>query len=417
LGALTVGALCAGLLLSITCCNGTPRTGNRENPSDDPDDPMVLMERFDNDSAFRRRALEESLENRNNSYARIRLDRYNDRDWGQLPVAAFRSRPVVPADLGHPPPVPDDSWTSMPSDGALLTPGELRQRGEEMFNRFPAQLERSMLPLIRKSDAISRYGFWQTASSVGGLVWVELPGGVMPAFTCSTCHSSMGEDGRLRPGVPGHRIDTGRARDDYAGVRSLYSTWGPGRVDLAADASDNPVVIADVRAVRFQQYLHRTANVRNSLTALALRVETGLITAHRSAVRPARRNAFALAYYLWSLGADLNPARRDPGHPGRQVFENHCASCHQGDSLAGPPVSAASIDSPVADMPRTVRVTGNLQGISLRGVSDRRLLLYGGDVHSFDELLSPERTTGGHYFGKSLSNAEGAALKKYLETL
>jgi len=285
-----------------------------------------------------------------------------------------------------------------------------------MFTRFPAQLERSMMPILRDKDGPSRYGLWQTADSVGGLVWVALPGGVYPALSCSSCHGSVDGSGKLRPGVPNHRIDLGKAKDDYTRRKTLYSTWGPGRVDIAADGQDNPVVIADVRAVRFQPYLHRTANVKNSLVALALRVETGLIAAHRNAVRPAREDAFALAYYLWSLGEDSD-TEAPMHHRVRPLFERHCATCHQGRSHAGKPVAAGSIQSPVAGMPSAARGTGEMQTVSLLGVSDRQRLLYGGEAEGVDGLLDPNRTQGGHYVGKKLSEAERRALKEYLEAL
>jgi hypothetical protein len=375
-----------------------------------------LAERFENDSAFRRVCLEKSLVNRHNGYSTLRLAHYHEKDWGSLPVAAFKTRPIVPADLGKPIPVPDEAWSVMPNDTLADSPEGLHLRGEQMFTRFPAQLELSMIPILRQAGAPAEYGLWQTSASVGGLVWVALPGGIFPALTCSSCHASVKGAAELRPGVPNHRIDIGKARDDYTNLRSLYSTWGPGRVDVAADERDNPVVIADVRAVRYERYLHRTANVRNSLVALALRVETGLITAHSNAVRPTPKDAFALAYYLWNLGKAFEPADRKQ-HPGRREFEKHCASCHQGPALAGEPVSAESIDSPTARMPSVVRGTGKVQTISLLGVSDRRRLLFGGEATSLEQLLDPNRQVGGHYVGKKLSHGERGAILQYLQRL
>lgn len=55
---------------------------------------------------------------------------------------------------------------------------------------------------------------------------------------------------------------------------------------VASDAQNNPIVIADVRATKFQKYLHRTANVKNSIAALATRIESGLILAHRTKCAP-----------------------------------------------------------------------------------------------------------------------------------
>jgi hypothetical protein len=407
------------VFLLLTCCKdkSTGHISCDFEPADSAQtETLELADRFENDAAFRRDCLGKSLVNKQNGYAKTRLARYNQQDWGNLPVAGFKTRPVLPADLGKPVPSPDETWSSIPRGVFSVSREGLRQRGEQMFTRFPAQVERSMIPILRDRQGPSRYGLWQTSDSVGGLVWVALPGGVFPALTCSSCHSAVDTNGKLCLGVPNHRIDIGRAKDDYTNMKSLYSTWGPGRVDIAADDRDNPVVIADVRAVRFQQYLHRTANVKNSLTALALRVETGLITAHYDAVRPARKDAFALALYLWDLGKafDTNAPMH---HPGRPTFNQHCGSCHQGLSHAGKPVPAETIDSPVASMPSAARGTGKVQTISLLGVSNRNRLLFGGEAQGVGALLDPNRKVGGHYVGKNLSDAERRVIKEYLENL
>jgi mono/diheme cytochrome c family protein len=377
---------------------------------------LKLAERFENDAAFRRSCLEQSLVNEKNDYAKIRLAHYSQNDWGSLPVAAFKTRPIVPADLGKPIPAPDATWSAVPSGTFPANEEGIRQRGEQMFTRFAAQLETSMIPILRDHDGPARYGLWQTSTSVGGMVWVALPGGVFPGLTCSSCHSSVDSHGNLRHGVPNHQFDLGRAKDDYVHMQTLYSTWGPGRVDVAADGEDNPVVIGDVRAVRFQQYLHRTANIKNSLAALALRLETGLILAHQKAVRLTPQDAFALAYYVWTLGEGLYtdaPMR----HPGRRVFERHCASCHEGPAHTGKPVSPEIIESPVASMRNAARGTGKMRPPSLLGVSDRKRLLFGGEADGIDGLLDPNRSKGGHYVGKRLDDAERRAIKGYLESL
>ena len=372
--------------------------------------------RFVSDAGYRRQVLEQSLVNRGNGYARARLARYSPDQWGKLPVGRFRARPVRPSDVGRPPPTPDGSWTV--SGGNRGLPGDpraLRELGQRLFTSHPAQIERSMLEVLRDREGPARYGLWQTSTSVGGLVWVELPGGVYPAFTCSSCHSSATARGVLRPGVPNHRLDLGKAKDVHGASRSLYSTWGPGRMDIAADRHDNPVVIGDVRAVRFQTHFHRTANIVASLPALAVRVETGLITAHRQERRPTPLDAFAIAAYLWHLGEQL-PAP-PISHPGVAPFDQQCARCHGGPGLSGKPVAADSIASPVAKMPSAARGTGNLQVTSLRGVADRELLLFGGYAQGFEDLLDPDRKSGGHPFGRDLDPAQRRALIDYLEHL
>jgi hypothetical protein len=381
-----------------------------------PSEPLRMAERFGQDAKFRRDCLVRSLENHQNQYARERITRYTPEDWGGLRLAAFKTRPVRLSDVGRPAPAPDETWQTIPIGDFPDTPDGLAKRGEQMFTRFPAQLEQSMFPVLRDPGGPARYGLWQTEESVGGLVWIALPGGVFPALTCSSCHASVDERGKLRPGVPHHRFDIGKAKDDAMHRQTLYSTWGPGREDIAADGQDNPVVMADLRPVRFQSHLHRTANVRNSLVALALRVETGLITAYSSKVRPEPRNAFALAYYLWTLG-DSWDTQAPMRHPGRPVFERHCAACHQGPGLAGPPIPPASIASPVASMPNSARGTGKVRTPSLLGVSARRLLLYGGEAKGINGLLDPDRKQGGHTVGASLDDDERRTITDYLRAL
>lgn len=405
------------LLTLITSCDSPySNTSQNSDKTDKARDVLGLARRFERDPAFRGTALADSLVNKQNSYSRVRLAHYSDSEWGRLPVGAFYTRPIVPSDIGKPPPTPNGSWSVVRSDAMPNTREELVELGRRMFTRYPAQIESSLFPILKDRDALSRYGLWQTDDSVGGLVWAALPGGVYPAFTCSTCHSSVSQSGKLKPGTPNHQFDLGKAKDDYLGTKSLYSGWGPGRLDIAPDGKNNPVVIGDVRAVRFQTHLHRTANIKNSLLALSLRVETGLILAHRKVVRPERRDAFALAYYMWRLGDQFSP-QTAMARPGRRIFEAHCSTCHKGSALAGPPVPADSIASPMAEMPSTARGTGNVRTPSLWGVSGRALLLYGGDAKNFDALLDPERKTGGHYQGKHLSNAERTILKEYLRTL
>ncbi len=411
------------VLLQLQC--GGDSTAPQEmsaSPSNaaSPLDVAQLAMRYQKSAVFRRQILDDSLVNKKNGYSRIRLAHYNEKGWGRLPVADFPTRPVVPADLGRPVPAPpqmsDAAWISMKGDSLPITEENLLKRGEAMFARYPAQLEPSMIEVLRVKERPAQYGLWQTESSVGGLVWISLPGGVYPALTCSSCHGSVDDTGAFRPGSPNHRINLGKAKDDALHSVSIYSTWGEGRVDVAADAQNNPIVIADVRAVSFQQYLHRTANVKNSLDELAMRIETGLILAHRQSVRPSPLDAFALAAYLWSLGDTVKPLPQD-SHPGRKVFAKNCASCHQGFALAGKPVAASVVQSPLATNPSAVRGTGTLQAVSLRGVSDRQLLLSGGDADSFETLLSPNRTQGGHYFGTHLGQTEKRSLIEYLEAL
>ena len=220
-------------------------------------------------------------------YSQSRLAHYHSSDWGSLPLAASKVRPVLALDLGQPIARPDESWRTVSTRALASSPRALEAQGTEAFSAFPAQVEGALSrPVPKDKNGPSRYGLWQSSDSVGGLVWVALPGEVYPTLPCSSCHASVDRKGRLRHGVPNPFIDIGPVKDDDAGMRSLDSTWGPGREDVAADGKENPVVIADVRAVRFQTHLHWTANVENSQPSLALRIETGLIPAHYGSARP-----------------------------------------------------------------------------------------------------------------------------------
>lgn len=384
------------------------------------DDIVTLAIRYKNDAGFRRKILEDSLVNPSNRYAQIRFANYERNKWTQLPEACFLARPVVRADVGATVPTAPqktgDAWESMEASSYEISEKNLLRRGEELFTRYPAQLAPSMVKALESAGAVSRYGLWQTDGSVGGLVWMVLPGGVYPAVTCSSCHASVDARGEYRPGRPNHLIDSGKVKDDFYGRRTLYSTWGPGKVDVAGDGENNPVVIADVRTVRFQTHLHRTANVKNSLEALAVRIETGLIMAHRQSIRPTSLDAFALAFYLWSLG-DAVKSLPPASHPGRSVFERHCGNCHQGTGLSGQPVPTERLNSPVAEHPSSVRGTGYLNCVSLRGVSDRGRLLFGGEATGIDAMFDPQRKAGGHFFGNRLSESALRDLKAYLNAL
>jgi hypothetical protein len=100
------------------------------------------------------------------------------------------------------------------------------------------------------------------------------------------CHARPDPTGQLRHGLASD-FDLGALVGEH---------WGPGRVDVTADARDNPVAIPDLRATRRQQRLHHAGNLRGGLEALASRTETLLISARDDVVRPPREIAFALAY-------------------------------------------------------------------------------------------------------------------------
>ena len=164
--------------------------------------------------------------------------------------------------------------------------------------------------------------------------------------------------------------------------------------------------------MRFQHHLHRTATVRNDLIALAVRIETLIITSSGQSVRPPRAVALGLAVYLWSLGKTLPPVE---GGPGAEVFARACAGCHADAALAGDPVPLAMVAaaSPIGESPE--RGTGHWRVPSLRGVGDRRPLLADASVDSLDALLDPRSKRAAHRFGRDLSAADRAALLDWLK--
>ncbi len=95
-------------------CDFTPP----ETPSDVT---MKIAARFEADAAFRRQCLEASLVNRDSGYAKTRLKHYSEGDWGHLPIAAFKSRPVRPSDLGRLTPAVDETWSTA---SLSLVPGD-----------------------------------------------------------------------------------------------------------------------------------------------------------------------------------------------------------------------------------------------------------------------------------------------------
>ena len=360
----------------------------------------------------RRELLVRSLVNPENGYSKRRLDNYTEERWGALPEWNPRVRPVRPSDLGAGLPSVDDTWSTLDLD-YVLDDEVLQELGARAFKSYPNQVEPALVAALSDTDAPSRFGLWIGGDRVGGLVWVELPDGVQPAFTCSSCHSAP-TDGGLILGAPNHRFDYGAVLDARHGVPTSAGRWGPGRVDVTPDDVENATVISDLRAVRFQHRLNRAATIRNDLMALVLRLETAIITATGEGIRPPRQMVVGLAWYLWGLGESLPLPESGPG---REVFHRECASCHEFPGLGGPPspLDLVGTDPTVGASPW--RTTGAYQTTSLRGVARRGRLMAGGDVGSLEELLNNERAAPGHRYGTDLSDGERAALLEFLHAL
>jgi len=166
-------------------------------------------------------------------------------------------------------------------------------------------------------------------------VWARYADGTTePALSCASCHARPDTAGRLLHG----------AASDFDLGALVGEAWGPGRVDVTTDGEENPVAMPDLRASRHQRRLHHSGNLYNSLGALAVRLETLLITARAEAVRPPREIAFALAYYVWSLGGDEEPAAL----PRSPVFHDHCGRCHFDVTGAGDVVPVLMVGTDAA---------------------------------------------------------------------
>lgn len=391
------------------------------------------------DASSRRRALVESLVTPSNRYSELRLARYASGgadDWDRLPVWNPRAAIVAAGALDAPAAIPAGT---LPADARALelpdeatvepTSSSLVALGEEAFFRYPGQLAPPTLPAPSRALA-ERYGLWiDEARGVGGLVRVEVAGGAALAYSCATCHADV-VAGRLVPGLPGARFDFGAVladgtADSARAARLL--AWGPGRVDVTTDDGTLPQRTSDLRPTRWLTHLQHDATVRQrDVVALAIRIETLLITSHGQSLRPPRVVALALAQFLWSLAEALPP----PPEQSAPLFAQHCAGCHTGPGFTGAPRTLAEIGTDPAVGLSPDRGTGLYRVPSLRGVAARPTLLHDGTLPSVDALLDPARLdpafTGGargagavrgHTFGLELEPAARAALAAYVRGL
>ncbi len=405
------GWICmTALLVFLSCSESEASVASR---SQDTGGELEAWHRFLEDPAFRREALERSLENPENGYSRTRLEQYREDRWGSLPEWNPRVRRVHPSDLGNGRPTPDFTWQSLDLSD-VWDEETLLELGLRTFTTFPSQISTAMLTALEDSAGPARYGLWQTGDWVGGLLWVELPDGVLPAFSCATCHASVDAKGKMRWGLPNYDFDLGRALDDFQRTRTANRTWGPGRVDVTPDGIVNPTVIADLRPVRYQSHLQRAATIQNSLMGLAVRLETNSITVTGRAVRAPRLSILANAVFLHELAALLPEV---PEGPGRAVFDAHCARCHAPPGFAGYPTALDTVGTDPSIGKSSSRTTGAYQTPSLRGVADRKMLTATGVFHSVEALLDPERAVPGHPYGQSLSQKDRALLAGFLHAL
>lgn len=371
------------------------------------------------DASARRAALEASLLRRDNRYAQRRLRFYESGDvgdWARLPVwnppasvAALDGAPLTP-------PRPME----IPPEAAAGDPEALRALGERAFWGYPAQLAPDAVDrAVRAGEALTAHGLLTEGGARVGVLRVRLPDGELgAALSCAACHAARRE-GALVPGLANDALNLGAlaARDLPAGaLADRLRAWGPGRVDVTTDDGSEPAALPDLRALRWQSHLHRAgAVILHDESSLAVRIETLLITSLHAAVRPPREVAAGLARYLLSLGAALpSPRWADPG---AAVFRAQCARCHAGEGMRGGVIAVEEIgtDATLARSPD--RGTGGYRIPSLRGVGSRVWLLHDGSARGLDALLDPARASPGHAHGRSLNDADRAALRVFLRDL
>jgi mono/diheme cytochrome c family protein len=360
---------------------------------------------------YREDTLRDSLVEASNGYSELRLENYGE--WSELPEWNPIARPLLEDDIGafvgdenrvttEGPPFFDRD-TFEPSHEAWLA------LGRRAFEDYPMGVDARLGAATHYAETAAGVGLWvDDRGRLGGIARVQLtPEREGYAPTCATCHARV-EDGLLIHGAANVDYDYGAIG---MGGNLVDSRWGAGRVDVTGDGSVNPVAISDLRPIRLHRRLHRAASVRNSLPALAVRIETLLITSYDERLRPPREVAYALAYYLWHFADEPTP---DETLPGAAIFEERCAECHG----KGSPRTEAVDLSEVGTDPRvgesSSRGTGQYRVPSLYRVLQRPAILNRGERITVRELLSRENSALGHRYGRGLSDDEKDAIIEYL---
>jgi mono/diheme cytochrome c family protein len=403
---MTLGRALVCLALLSSACSAPIETGT-----------MSDIERgwsYDESEGFRRQALIASLANPTNGYSRLRLERYSPDGWETLPIWNPRIRVVTEADVGRP--KPDADFTPLEIDAVPWEEGPLLELGRRAFYEYPVQLMPFTAAALMGVGAAEHYGVWSAEGRLGGLVWTALPGNAVSlSVTCSTCHATVRE-GQLLTGKNNAQLDIGLMASDFRGDAANL-VWGPGRLDVTNDDSENPAAIPDLRPVRYQQQLQHAATVKNDLIALSIRTETLIITSLGETVRPPRKLSFALALFLWRLPNVPATLPDEHSEAGARSFEQRCASCHRPPSYSGPPVALELVGTDPLVGASSERGTGAYRVPSLRGVGDRSPLFASGSVRDLAELLDPKRAAAGHPFGLDLESSQRDDLRRFLETL
>jgi mono/diheme cytochrome c family protein len=387
---------------------------NARPESDAPENARWMMDHTDdylNNHEWRRAELEDSLWRPELPYARKRLSAYGlgDSGWDLLPVIDARIEPVFP-DTGH-----RDAFDGRPlaPESTPRTYEQWLALGEDAFWSMPMRRDPYLEWVAERPELWDEVGLQSNDDgSLRGVVrFKDARGEVRMAATCGMCHGDKG--------VAGDATDTlrlGKGRDLFARARgngpTEYANWPAGTVDVTDDGVTDPLSIPDLWGATHLDYLNASGAVRvTSPASLAVRFETQYIVGHSMEARPDRRLTWALAIYILSLKRDAVVPDETP--PGRTVFADNCAGCHNPkDGFSGALVSADYISSDMQAAQSAFRGTGSYRVPSLLGIGDSAPYLHDASAPSLQTLLD-----GGHPVDLGLTDTQKAQLIDFLETL
>lgn len=418
--------------------------GCRGRPSPAPTPAPVAAERWSDawlldegrryldDPAHRRRSLEASLTNPDNTYSRQRLDHYarGTSGWDLLPAWNPVSVAVTTPSLDGVAPLWDGRRPTTVAGWAAL--------GREVFFRYPLRAEVYAEHALAHPPLDRDVGIVRAPDgSVPGVVrFRDVDGEPRVGITCALCHTDL-RHGALVEGRARRSFDYGRMRLAYHAdtgapvepdLARRMRTWGPGRADVTEDRDEDPVAIPDLWGLRDQQYLTQAGTIRHvGPAALAIRQETQLLHSNHERVRPPRELAWALAVYLYGLGAPPRPTG-DPALAARgaAIVDEQCRECHSNPAGGGPLVTAARVGTDPALADGHGRGTGRYRPPALIAVGEAGPYLHDGTVATLEALFSVARmqptfqgvrsvgAVRGHPWGTELSTGDRSALLAWL---